>query len=73
MSETGAEGEPSVRSRKLSPDARKAFADLDAKLAPDGEYVAKVQERERARRVREAAIMELLKPAGSAKVQHRTS
>ncbi len=42
MSETGAEGEPSARPRKLSPDARKAFADLSAKLAPGGEYVTKV-------------------------------
>ena len=67
MSETGAEGEPSVRSRKLSPDARKAFADLGAKLAPGGEYTTRVQEREQARRVREAAIMDLLKPARPAK------
>ena len=41
-------------------DTRKALADLAARLAPGGEYVTRVREREQARRDREAAIMALL-------------
>lgn len=44
-------------------DTRKAFADLDSRLAPGGEYVTRVREREQARRDREAAIVALLTAA----------
>lgn len=54
------EGSGEVRRRQLSPTARAAFADLEAKLAPDGEYVMRVRERAAARRARDDAILALL-------------
>ena len=54
------ENSAEVRARRLSPTARAAFADLEAKLAPEGVYVLKVRERAEARRARDDAIMALL-------------